>query len=76
MELHHLTAAETELAKQVIRRFEKNNAPLSFAGIDMIYHHGSPVINEVEDVVGSRMLYKVSEMDIAELYLQGIAERL
>ena len=59
-----------ELAQQVIKRFADADAPLAFAGIDLIYHLGSPVINEVEDVVGSRMLYKVSDMDIAELYLR------
>lgn len=74
--LHTPTDAETALAQRVIRRFAENGAPLSFAGIDLIYHRGEPVVNEVEDVVGSRMLYKVSDIDIADLYLRGIAARL
>ena len=76
VKLHSPTAAETKLAQQVIKRFADAGAPLAFAGVDLIYHLGSPVINEVEDVVGSRMLYKVSDMDIAEMYLREIGKRL
>ena len=46
------------------------------AGVDFLYEHGHPVLSEVEDVVGSRMLYQVSSMDIAGLYLDQIRERL
>jgi hypothetical protein len=42
----------------------------------MLYHHGAPVLGEVEDVVGSRMLYQTSNLDIAALYLDGVAARL
>ncbi len=76
VELHALTDAEEALAQQVIRRFAEHGAPLSFAGVDLLYHHGAPVINEVEDVVGSRMLYKVSDIDVIDLYIRRIAERL
>jgi len=74
--LHTLTDDERTLAQAVIDRFQAQNAPLSFAGIDLIYHQGHPVVNEVEDVVGSRMLYQVSEIDCADLYLRGIADQL
>lgn len=74
--LHKPTDEERALAHQVIRRFADAGAPLSFAGIDMIFHHGKPVINEVEDVVGSRMLYKVSNLDSVALYVEAIANRL
>ncbi len=43
--------------------------PLDFAGIDMIYHDGEPILNEIEDVVGSRMLYTHTEIDILEVFL-------
>jgi len=76
VQLHTLTAAETGLAQKVIDRFSGRGAPLSFAGIDMIFHNGTPVINEVEDVVGSRMLYKVSDIDIIDMYIRQIAGRL
>lgn len=74
--LHTPTAAEAALVQSVIDRFAQAGAELCFAGVDMLYHHGAPVLGEVEDVVGSRMLYKVSDLDAAALYLDGIRTRL
>lgn len=72
--LHELTQAERELAQAVIDRFEQAGAPLHMAGVDLLYDHGHPVLGEVEDVVGSRMLYNTSDIDIVALYLQHIAK--
>ena len=74
--LHELTDAERELAQAVIDRFEQADAPLHMAGVDLLYDHGHPVVGEVEDVVGSRMLYNTSDIDIVALYLQHIAKIL
>ena len=73
VELHELTQEERALAEAVILRFEQAGAPLQMAGVDLLYDHGHPVIGEVEDVVGSRMLYQTSDVDIVGLYLDGIA---
>lgn len=73
--LHELTAEERSLAEAVIHRFDEAGAPLHMAGVDMLYDHGHPVIGEVEDVVGSRMLYQTSDLDIVTLYLEGIAAK-
>ncbi|MDD6143253.1 MAG: hypothetical protein PUD16_07145 [bacterium] len=73
--LHELTDEERSLAEAVIRRFDEAGAPLHMAGVDMLYHHGHPVIGEVEDVVGSRMLYQTSNLDIVTLYLEGLAAK-
>lgn len=67
---------ERALAQAVIRRFEEAGAPLSMAGVDLLSDGCHPVVGEVEDVVGSRMLYQTSHLDIAALYLEGIAARL
>lgn len=74
--LHSLTTEEEQLTKQVIARFSAADAPLCFAGVDMLYHDGHPVLSEVEDVVGSRMLYRESKLDIAAMYLDAILKRL
>ena len=74
--LHELTEAERELAQSAIDRFEQAGAMLHMAGVDLLYDHGHPVIGEVEDVVGSRMLYNTSDIDIVALYLQHIAKML
>lgn len=76
VELHPLTDAERALAEAVIQRFEEAGAPLCMAGVDLLYTENGPVISEVEDVVGSRMLYQVSDMDLVDLYLRGIAQRM
>lgn len=75
-ELHVLTPAERSLTQRVIRRFEEAGAPLCLAGVDMLYEHGQPVVGEVEDVVGSRMLYQASNIDIVSLFLDGICDHL
>lgn len=74
--LHQVTPEERSLAETVIKRFADSGAPLSFAGIDLIYHHGRPVVNEIEDVVGSRMLYRAGGPDIIAMYIREIANRL
>lgn len=72
--LHIPTQAELYLGKQVIERFAAHGAPLCLAGIDLLYHEGRIVVNEVEDVVGCRMLYAVSNLDIAALYMHRLAD--
>jgi len=74
--LHNLSTREYSLANDVINRFLAADAPLSFAGIDFLYHQGGPVVSEVEDVVGSRMLYQVSDINIAALFWDGILHTL
>lgn len=73
--LHALTKEERSLAEAVIRRFHDAGAPLHMAGVDLLYDHGRPVVGEVEDVVGSRMLYQTSDIDIVERYLEGFAQK-
>ncbi len=70
--LHELTPEERTLTQSVIQRFHDADAPLIMAGVDLLYDHGHPVIGEVEDVVGSRMLYQTSDIDIVHLYLSEI----
>ena len=74
--LQDVTGRERALALEVIRRFAQGGAPLAFAGIDLLFDSSGPVISEVEDVVGSRMLYRVSKVDAVALYLDAIQQRL
>ena len=76
VELHALTREERQLVEEVIARFNAAGAPLCFAGVDLLYEDYGPVIGEVEDVVGSRMLYRVSDLDIVGLYLDEIRQRI
>ncbi|MEG0995452.1 MAG: ATP-grasp domain-containing protein [Clostridia bacterium] len=74
--LHALTLQERTLAKSVVTRFAQAGAPLCMAGVDLLYGADGPVVGEVEDVVGSRMLYQTSDINIVRLFLQGVRERL
>lgn len=71
---HELTADERSLAEEVIQRFEDAGAPLCLAGVDFLYENGRPILGEVEDVVGSRMLYQTSNIDIVSLFLDKLAD--
>ncbi len=43
-----------------------------FIGVDFIFHHGKPYLNELEDAVGTRMLYSLTDIDVCELYAKHI----
>lgn len=47
-----------------------------FVGIDFIRHNGEWVLNEIEDVVGTRMLYSLTDLDAARLYTEYIISKL
>lgn len=66
-----LNADEKSLTDMILCKLN-----LDYAGIDFIFHEGKPVFNEIEDAVGARMLYEVSDIDIASLYVQYIVNKL
>jgi ribosomal protein S6--L-glutamate ligase/gamma-F420-2:alpha-L-glutamate ligase len=45
-------------------------------GIDFIFDGGRPVFNEIEDAVGARMLYTLTDIDIADRYIEYILRRI
>ncbi len=48
-----------------------------FVGIDFVYgENGDPLLNEIEDVVGSRTLSALSDIDAVQHYLQFIKRKL
>ena len=66
-----LTPEEYELVERVCSLFD-----FDLVGIDIMYHNDKPVINEIEDVVGSRMLYATHDIDIVKMYLEYILTKL
>lgn len=70
--LYTLSEQEKRLVHKIINIFE-----FGLVGIDFILgDQGQLVFNEIEDVVGSRMLYQCSDINIVALYLDYIAENL
>ena len=43
-----------------------------FVGVDFIRHNGKWVLNEIEDAVGTRMLYSLTDIDAADKYIDYI----
>jgi len=71
VEARTLTDAERSLVSQVCKVFN-----FDYCGIDIMYHKGKPVINEIEDVVGSRMLYSTHNIDIVDMFLDYIVRQM
>ena len=57
--------------KTVVKALEAD-----FVGIDFIRHNGKWVLNEIEDVVGTRMLYSLTDIDAADLYIQYVITKM
>ena len=70
--LYSLKAVEQELVQKIIDLFN-----FDMVGIDFILDdNGNLVFNEIEDVVGARMLYQCSDIDIVKEYLSYISKKI
>lgn len=49
---------------------------IDYGGIDLLYDRGRPVLNELEDAVGARMLYSLTGIDPVKLYLEHVLTTL
>jgi len=51
--------------------------PLDFAGVDLLRHpDGGYLVGEIEDAVGCRMLYQLTDKDPARDYIRYIAQKI
>ena len=66
-----LNEKEQEIIDKITRLIN-----IDYAGIDLIYHNGEPVFNEIEDPVGARMLYENTDIDIVEIFIKYIVDNL
>ncbi len=70
--LYTLKEEETSIVNKIIGQFD-----FGLVGIDFIIgDEGELIFNEIEDVVGSRMLYQCSDINIVEKYLSFIKGKL
>ncbi|QHE53155.1 RimK family alpha-L-glutamate ligase [Pontibacillus sp. HMF3514] len=70
--LYELSEQERELAHKVIEPFE-----FGMVGIDFLFDEENHLLlNEIEDVVGSRTLYQESSINILELYVSYISSKI
>lgn len=66
---HALTDEELKLAAKVADHIKAD-----FVGIDLIYNNGKPVVNEIEDAVGTRMLYSLTDIEPVREFVAHIAD--
>lgn len=62
---------ELALVNRVIALFD-----VDYAGFDFMFDKGKMVLNEIEDVVGARMLYHLTDVDVVALYLTHIIDKV
>ncbi|MEG1963337.1 MAG: ATP-grasp domain-containing protein [Clostridia bacterium] len=60
----------TNIANQVITMAKAMDA--DFVGVDYIYNNDKMIFNEIEDVVGCRMLYAKTNFDMAKMFVDYI----
>lgn len=68
-----VSVAVPRAVRRVVKKLCKR-VRLEFVGVDFIRHEGKWILNEIEDVVGSRMLYQTTGIDVARAYLAQIAK--
>lgn len=68
---HILTAEENKIINKVLE-----SSFFDFASIDLIYKKGKPILNEIEDIVGSRMVYENTNIDIIKIFAKWINKKL
>lgn len=64
---YELSQKEQELVSRVI-----SLAGGDYIGVDFLFNDGGLVFNEIEDTVGARMVYAVTDIDIISLYCDYI----
>lgn len=70
-ELYDLSHQEKSIIDKVIEMFD-----FGLVGIDFIFDQGQLVFNEIEDVVGSRMIYAKTDINIVSEYLEYILTKV
>lgn len=70
--LYTLSNEEESIVRSIMKEFD-----FSYVGIDfLIDEEGKLIFNEVEDVVGARMLYQCSNINIVSRYLKFIKNKI
>lgn len=70
-ELADVSDAELRAVKLIYKELKPD-----FVGVDFIYRNGVPLLNEVEDIVGTRMLYELTDIDAVGKYAEYINSAL
>lgn len=69
--IYDISESERNMINKVISLFD-----FSYAGIDFIFDNGIMKLNEIEDVVGARMLYELTDLEPHKLYIDYIITKM
>lgn len=69
--VYNLNSEEKSIIYKIIGLFD-----FGLVGIDFIFNEGKILFNEIEDVVGARMLYSITDINIVSLYLDSIIKKI
>ena len=72
-QVYSLNREEEQMVRTIVRSFPSK---MDFVGIDFLFCDGRLIFNEIEDVVGTRMLYHCTKIDAAEQFMEYIREAL
>ena len=61
--------------KKIVKKLYKE-LRFDFVGIDFIFNQNKPILNEIEDPVGCRMLYSFGGIDVIKEYLKHISRNI
>lgn len=65
--IYKLNSKEKEMIDPILQAL-----PFDFVGIDFLFDQDKMVFNEIEDVVGCRMVYSLTDLDLAQQYADYI----
>lgn len=68
---YKLSQEEKKMVEMVI-----SLVPCDYVGIDFLFNDGKLVFNEIEDTVGARMVYTVTDIDIIKIYCDYIKDQM
>ena len=71
--LYELSDEERSVVNKTLKCFGFN---CDFVGLDYFVTDEALIFNEAEDVAGTRMLYALTDMDAAKIYLGYIYNRI
>lgn len=70
-ESYNLSVSQEQIVRRIAATF-----PMSFIGIDFFLNNDKFILNEIEDVVGTRMLYSLFSFNAAEEYVEYILRNI
>ena len=69
--LYELNRYEVELVNKIVSIINPD-----YVGIDFIFNNDGIVLNEIENVVGARMIYSLTDINIADRFIEYIVKEM